>query len=97
MDNYRSLRPLTPRTFLYTITLPTQAELQEMGITSIKAPLHVHAQMNYEHFPPLFVRFLTRTTGANGPAGHDMHLLSEQRLDDLVKNIQSLCVRRYQP
>ena len=33
VDNYRSLRPLTPRTFLYNITLPTQAELQEMGIT----------------------------------------------------------------
>ena len=61
-----------------------------MGITSIKAPLHVHAQVNYEHFPPLFVRFLTRTTGENGPAGHDMHLLSEKRLDDLVKNIQDL-------
>ena len=90
VDNYRSLRPLTPRTFLYTITLPTQAELQEMGIASIKAPLHVHAQVNYEHFPPLFVRFLTRTTGENGPAGHDMHLLSEKRLDDLVKNIEDL-------
>jgi len=90
VDNYRSLRPLTPRTFLYTITLPTQPELQEMGVSSIKAPLHIHAQVNYEHFPPLFIRFLARTTGENGPAGHDMHLLTEQRLDDLVKNIQSL-------
>jgi hypothetical protein len=90
VDNFRSLRPLTPRTFLYTFTLPTQAELQEMRITSIKAPLHIHAQVNYEHFPPLFVRFLTRTTGENGPAGHDMHLLSEKRMDDLLKNIQNL-------
>jgi hypothetical protein len=57
---------------------------------SLKAPLHVHAQVNYEHFPPLFVRFLTRTTGENGPAGHTMNLLSEQRLDDLVKNIQAI-------
>jgi hypothetical protein len=90
VDNYRSLRPLTPRTFLYTFTLPTQAELEEMGIGTLKPPLHIHAQVNYEHFPPLFVRFLVRTTGENGPAGHDMHLLSEQRLDDLLKNIQSI-------
>ena len=40
-----------------------------VGMDSIKAPLHVHAQINYEHFPPLFLRFLTRTTGPNGPTG----------------------------
>ncbi len=90
VDNYRSLRPLVPRTFRYDIQLPTQAELQEMGVEEIKAPLHVHAQVNYEHFPPLFVRFLARATGPNGPAGHDLHLLSEQRLDDLVKNITGI-------
>jgi len=90
VDNFRSLQPLTPRTFKYDIKIPTQAELTEMGIDSIKAPLHVHAQINYEHFPPLFVRFLVRTTGPNGPTGHDLHLLSEQRIDDLVKNLRNL-------
>ena len=90
VDNFRSLRPLVPRTFKYEITLPTADELKEMGIDSIQGPLHVHAQVNYEHFPPLFLRFLARTTGANGPAGHDLHLLSEQRLDDLLKNIQAI-------
>jgi hypothetical protein len=90
VDNFRSLQPLTPRTFKYDIKMPTQEELTEMGIDSIKAPLHVHAQVNYEHFPPLFVRFLVRTTGPNGPTGHDLHLLSEQRIDDLVKNLRNL-------
>ena len=61
-----------------------------MGIDSIKAPLHIHAQINYEHFPPLFVRFLTRTTSASGPSGHDLNLLSEKRIDDLLKNLTSI-------
>lgn len=90
VDNFRSLQPLTPRTFNYDITLPTKDELAEMGVESIKAPLHVHAQINYEHFPPLFVRFLTRTTGPNGPTGHDLGLLSEKRIDDLLKNLKSI-------
>ncbi|HME10892.1 MAG TPA: hypothetical protein VKG25_27800 [Bryobacteraceae bacterium] len=90
VDNFRSLQPLVPHTYSYDITLPTQAELAELGITSIKAPLHVHAQINYEHFPPLFVRFLIRTTGPNGPSGHDLGLLSEQRLDDLLKSLPAL-------
>ena len=70
--------------------MPTKEELEAMGIDSIKAPLHVHAQINYEHFPPLFIRFLTRTTGPNGPTGHDLHLLTEKRIDDLVKNLTNL-------
>jgi len=89
VDNFRSLQPLVPRTFNYEITLPSKDELKEMGVT-IQGPLHVHAQINYEHFPPLFVRFLTRTTGPNGPTGHDLGLLSEQRIDDLLKNIKSI-------
>lgn len=89
VDNFRSLQPLVPRTFDYDITLPTQEELNEMGVT-LQGPLHVHAQINYEHFPPLFVRFLVRTTGPNGPTGHDLGLLSEQRIDDLLKNLKSL-------
>ena len=61
-----------------------------MGVQSLKAPLHIHAQINYEHFPPLFVRYLTRTTGPNGPTGHDLGLLTEKRLDDLLKNLTNL-------
>jgi hypothetical protein len=90
VDNFRSLQPLTPRTFKYDITLPTKEELAELGITSIKTPLHVHAQINYEHFPPLFTRFLARTTGATGPSGHDLNLITEQRIDDLLKNLRSI-------
>jgi hypothetical protein len=90
VDNFRSLQPLAPRTFNYDITLPTQPELTEMGLSAIKAPLHVHVQVNYEHFPPLFVRFLTRTTGANGPSGHDLNLLTEKRIDDLLKNLKGI-------
>ena len=90
VDNFRSLRPLVPRTFRYEIKLPTKEELAELGIHSIKAPLHVHAQVNYEHFPPLFLRFLARTTGAEGPAGHDLHLLDESTIDNYLKNITGI-------
>jgi len=89
VDNFRSLQPLQPRTFLYNITLPTQQELSDMGVT-LKGPLHVHAQINYEHFPPMLPRFLARTTGAEGPAGHDMHLVNEQLLDTYLENIQNI-------
>jgi hypothetical protein len=90
VDNFRSLQPLDPRTFSYDITLPTQQEVSEMGIHSIQPPLRVHAQINYEHFPPLFVRFLTRTTSSSGPSGNNLNLLSEQRIDDLLKNLKSI-------
>ena len=86
VDNFRSLQPLVPRTFRYRIKLPTQEELHAMGIDSIKAPLHVHAQINFEHFPALFLRFLARTTGPNGPSGHDLHILDEKRLDTFLRN-----------
>jgi len=90
VDNFRSLQPLVPRTFRYDIKLPTKQQLAEMGIDSIKAPLHVHAQINFEHFPPLFLRFLARTTGPDGPTGHDLKLVSEKRIDDLLKNVRSI-------
>jgi len=90
VDNFRSLQPLVPRTFNYDITLPTQEELTELGMDSIKAPLHVHVQVNYEHFPPLFTRFLARTTSATGPSGNDLNLITEQRIDDLLKNLTSI-------
>ena len=89
VDNYRSLQPLRPRTFRYDITLPSQEELAQIGVT-LKGPLHVHAQINYEHFPPMLVRFLARTTGADGPAGHDMHLVDEPLMDTYLKNIQDI-------
>ena len=90
VDNFRSLRPLVPRTFRFEIKLPTKDELAELGIDAIKAPLHVHAQVNYEHFPPLFMRFLARTTGAGGPAGHDLKLVDESTIDNYLKNITSI-------
>jgi len=90
VDNFRSLRPLVPRTFRYQIKLPTQDELAELGVDSIKAPLHIHAQVNYEHFPPVFMRFLARTTGPDGPAGHDLHLLDESTIDSYLKNISAI-------
>lgn len=89
VDNYRSLQPLHPRTFRYNITLPTQQELAEMGVT-LKGPLHIHAQVNFEHFPPMMTRFIIRTTGPEGPSGHDMHLFNEGMLDTFVKNIRDI-------
>ena len=53
-------------------------------------PLHVHAQINYEHFPPLFLRFLARITGPNGLAGHSLQLLGESTIDNYVKNLTSI-------
>jgi hypothetical protein len=89
VDNFRSLQPLNPRTYNYEIQLPTQQELQAIGVT-LQGPLHVHAQVNFEHFPPLFLRFLAGVTGPNGPAGHELNLVNEQRIDTLLKNVQSI-------
>ncbi len=89
VDNFRSLQPLHPQTYSYEIELPTQEELQALGVT-LKGPLHVHAQVNFEHFPPLFMRFLAGVTGVNGPAGHDLNLVDEHRIDTLLKNVQSI-------
>ena len=89
VDNFRSLQPLHPQTYNYEIELPTQQQLQALGVT-LKGPLHVHAQVNFEHFPPLFMRFLAGVTGANGPAGHDLNLIDEHRIDTLLKNIESI-------
>lgn len=89
VDNYRSLPPFTPRTFRYKITLPSKEELAQMGVT-IKGPLTVHAQINYEHFAPRLLRFITRTTGPDGPAGRDMGLMSEDQLDTFLRNITGI-------
>lgn len=89
VDNFRSLQPLQPRTYSYEIQLPTQHQLQTLGVT-IQGPLHVHAQVNYEHFPPLFLRFLAGVTGPNGPTGNNLNLVDEKRIDTLLKNIQDI-------
>ena len=89
VDNYRSLSPLEPTTFSYEIQLPTQEELDQLGV-QLKFPLHVHAQVDYEHFPPLFLRYLTQITGANGPAGHSLNLVDENRIDAFLRNIPNL-------
>jgi hypothetical protein len=88
VDNYRSLAPLVERQFRYTFTMPTAQELAEMGVT-LKAPLHVHAQVNDEHFPPVFLRYLVKTTGPNGPGG-DKQLLTEQTIDTFLKTNRNL-------
>jgi hypothetical protein len=89
VDNFRSLQPLQPRTYNYEIQLPTQQQLQAMGVT-LQGPLHVHAQVNFEHFPPLFMRYLAGVTGANGPTGNNLNLVNEQLIDTYLKNIKSI-------
>ena len=64
VDNWRSLPPLDPKTFLYEIELPSQEELEEYGVELAGGPLRVQAAMQFQHFPPLFLRFLARATGA---------------------------------
>ncbi len=84
VDNYRSLAPLRPTMYDYEIQLPTASELAELGVT-LKSPLHIHADVNFRHFPPVFMRFLAATTGANGPTGHDLHLVNEALIDSLLR------------
>jgi hypothetical protein len=68
--------------------MPTAAELAELGVT-LKAPLHIHAQVNDEHFPPLFLRYLAKTTGPNGPGG-DKQLVTEATIDNFLKTNRNL-------
>ena len=89
VDNFRSLQPLHPQTYSYEIQLPTQPQLQAMGVT-LQGPLHVHAQINFEHFPPLFMRFIAGMTGASGPSGNNLNLMDEHRIDSLLKNVQNI-------
>lgn len=89
VDNFRSLQPLHPTEYDYEVQLPTSAELSQLGVT-LKGPLHVHAQVDFEHFPPLFLRYLTESTGANGPAGHDLSLVNEQLIDTFLKNVKGI-------
>lgn len=89
VDNFRSLQPLHPRTYNYEIQLPTMQQLQAIGVT-VQGPLHVHAQINFEHFPPLFMRFIAGVTGATGPTGHSLNLMDEQRIDTYLKNVKGI-------
>ena len=89
VDNYRSLAPLRPTTYLYAVKLPKKKDLELLGV-ELEGPLHVRAQVNFLHFPPLFLRFLARTTGAEGPAGHDMHLVDERLMDDFLVNVKDI-------
>ncbi len=63
VDNWRSLPPLYPRTYGYDIHLPSAEELAEYGI-ELEGPLTVTARVHFQHFPPLFLRFLARVGGA---------------------------------
>ncbi|MDH3601196.1 MAG: hypothetical protein OEU26_16370, partial [Candidatus Tectomicrobia bacterium] len=63
VDNWRALAPLDPQTFVYEFKLPTQAELAVLGIT-LAGPIRVRAVIHFLHFPPLFLRFLTRVGGS---------------------------------
>ncbi len=63
VDNWRSLPALRPRTSVYAIDLPSAAELAELGIV-LEGPLQVKAAIHFNHFPPLFMRFLARVAGA---------------------------------
>ena len=89
VDNYRALPPLRPTTYRYEVKLPKPEELELLGV-ELEGPLHVRAQVNFLHFPPLFLRFLTRTTSAKGPAGHDFNLVDEKLMDDLLVNVKDI-------
>lgn len=63
VDNWRSLPPLYPRTYAYDIELPSREELEEFGI-ELEGPMRIRASVHFQHFPPLFLRFLARASGA---------------------------------
>jgi hypothetical protein len=63
VDNWRSIPPLDPQTYVYEFELPTQTDLDDLGIM-LTGPLRVRASIHFLHFPPLFLRFLTRVGGS---------------------------------
>ena len=63
VDNWRAVPPLDPQTYVYEFRLPTEAELAELGLALV-GPLRVRAVIHFLHFPPLFLRFLTRVGGS---------------------------------
>jgi hypothetical protein len=63
VDNWRALLPLVPRTYRYRVELPSAAQLAELGV-ELEGPIQVRAAVHFQHFPPLFLRFLARVSGA---------------------------------
>ncbi len=63
VDNWRGVPPLSPQTYTYDIKLPSRTELEELGII-LAGPLRVQASIHFLHFPPLFLRFLSRVSGS---------------------------------
>lgn len=63
VDNWRAVPPLQPRTYRYAVELPTRQALAELGVT-ITGPITVRARIHFQHFPPLFLRFLARAMGS---------------------------------
>ncbi len=63
VDNWRSIPPLDPQAYLYEFELPSEAELAELGI-QLAGPVRVKAILHFQHFPPLFLRFLARVGGS---------------------------------
>ena len=47
-------------------------------------------EVNFLHFPPLFLRFLARTTGPDGPSGKDLRLVDEKLMDDFLVNVKDI-------
>jgi len=90
VDNFRSLQPLRPTTFRYEIQLPSTADLATLGVNQLAGPLQITAKVHYEHFPPVFLRYLSQTTGGLGPAGHDLHLVDESRIDSFLRNNRNI-------
>ncbi len=89
VDNYRSLPPLKAKAFPYLIQMPTEHELEELGV-HLEGPLKVRAQVNFLHFPALFMRFVARTTSKDGPAGRDMNIIDESVIDDFLRNVKNI-------
>jgi hypothetical protein len=63
VDNWRALPPLDPKTYLYEIELPTREELESSGV-ELEGSLRVRAAIQFQHFPPLFLRFIARVGGS---------------------------------
>lgn len=63
VDNWRALLPLEPRTFRYAVELPSASTLAALGV-ELTGDVEVKARLHFQQFPPLFLRFLARVSGA---------------------------------
>lgn len=98
VTNWRSLPPLDPRTYYYDIKLPSTKELAKLGI-EIEGQLQVKVQVNFLHFPPVFLRYLIRAVGGVSPEVAKREspfaipmpdLYTEARLDSYLRNVEKL-------